>query len=201
NQTVSQIDDIWISAEVIYEFTKPELWEADKITDRIENRRNNERMKIKQSLACMELDNKTINGIYRFCKKLPIPLSYEECTMQINKELKYVKQETEYEIPILEQQIDELRKALHKAREVENQKEKKERIQSHVIRRRKKFTDNTKRMIKSVLKCKVVSVILNNLKQKDLIITDVRRIKKEVEEHFSKWTNMNQPAHQYGKIG
>ncbi|CAG8841524.1 43303_t:CDS:1, partial [Gigaspora margarita] len=53
-----------------------------------------------------------------------------ECMTQINKELEYVKQETEHKIPIvstifwhtenktkLEQQIDELRKALHKARE------------------------------------------------------------------------------------
>ncbi|CAG8651732.1 9121_t:CDS:1 [Gigaspora margarita] len=118
---------------------------------------------------------------------------------QINKELEYVKQETKYEILIvsamswhtenntkLEQQIDELKKALHKARKVENQKEKREQIQLHVIRRREKFTDNTKKMIKSVLKHKVAPLTLNNLKQKDSIIADVKRIKKEIEEHFLK---------------
>ncbi|CAG8492644.1 42166_t:CDS:2, partial [Gigaspora margarita] len=107
------------------------------------------------------------------------------CTSQINKELEYIRRKTKHEILTvsaiswytgnktrLEQQIDELRKAL----------------------RRDKFTDNTKGMIKSVLKRKVAPVILNNLKQKDSIITDVRRIKKEVEEHFLKWTNTNQSA-------
>ncbi|CAG8786702.1 25144_t:CDS:1 [Gigaspora margarita] len=108
---------------------------------------------------------KKVNGIYRFCKKPPIPLSYKECISQTNKELEYVRRETEYKILIvstiswytenktkLEQQIDKLRKALHKAREVENKKEKRDRIQSHVIRRRDKFTNNTKGMIKSMLK-------------------------------------------------
>ncbi|CAG8806949.1 12951_t:CDS:2, partial [Gigaspora margarita] len=32
-QVSCQIDNIWISAEVIHEFMKPELWEADGITD------------------------------------------------------------------------------------------------------------------------------------------------------------------------
>ncbi|CAG8827068.1 20993_t:CDS:2, partial [Gigaspora margarita] len=94
--------------------------------------------------------------------------------MQINKELEYIKRETEHEIPIvsaiswytknktkLEQQINELRKALHKAKKVENQKEKRDQIQSHVIRRRDKFTDNTKGMIKSVLKHKVAPTNTN----------------------------------------
>ncbi|CAG8851072.1 36687_t:CDS:2, partial [Gigaspora margarita] len=147
---------------------------------------------------------KKVNSVYRYCKKLLIPLSYEECTSQINKELEYVRLETEHKISTvsaiswytgkktrLEQQINELRKVLHKAKEVENQKEKRDRIQLHVIRKRDKFTDNTKGMIKSVLKQKVAPVTLNNLKQKDSIITDVRRIKKEVEENFLKWTDTN----------
>ncbi|CAG8730921.1 8475_t:CDS:2 [Gigaspora margarita] len=33
NQSASQIDDIWISTEVIHKFMKPELWQADGITD------------------------------------------------------------------------------------------------------------------------------------------------------------------------
>ncbi|CAG8802113.1 31992_t:CDS:2, partial [Gigaspora margarita] len=187
-------------AEIIHEFIKPKLWEADGVTDierliseqshkekrrqleRMENRRNNECTRIKQSLAHVELNNKMSSKkahkrTYTDSKKLPIPLSYEECTMQINKELVHVKRETEYETPIvsaiswhtenktkLDQQIDELRKALHKARE--------------------KFTDNTKGMIKSVLKCKVAPVTLNNLKQKDAIITDIRKIKKETDTNL-----------------
>ncbi|CAG8824983.1 30165_t:CDS:2, partial [Gigaspora margarita] len=199
NQSASQINDIWISAEIIHEFIKPELWEAEEVTD--------SNHVIMKTTTTLHNALKKVNSICRFCKKPPTPLFYKECIMQINKELAYVKCETKYENPIvsamswytknktkLEQQIDALRKALHKAKEVENQKEKREQIQSHIIRRKEKFTDNTKGIIKSVLKSKVALVMLNNLKQKDAIITDARRIKKEVEEHFSKWTNMNTSA-------
>ncbi|CAG8834253.1 23852_t:CDS:2, partial [Gigaspora margarita] len=171
-------------AEVIHEFIKPELWEADGIID-------SDHVILKTSWkinlrAKPRRKKKTIRKCYQYDK------TSEEDWTEFRKfigEKMYTENKTK-----LEQQIDKLRKALHKAREVENQKEKKNRIQLHVIRKRDKFTDNTKGMIKSVLKQKVASVILNNLKQKDSIITDVRRIKKEIEEHFSKWTNTSQPA-------
>ncbi|CAG8791391.1 44212_t:CDS:2, partial [Gigaspora margarita] len=118
NQSASQIDDIWISAEVIHEFIKPELWETNGAAKKhIKEVRicSKEYYAFTMKVTILYNALKKVNGIYKFCKKLPIPLLYEECTMQINKELE----------------------------------------------KRDKFTDNTKGMIKSVLKRKVAPIDTN----------------------------------------
>ncbi|CAG8649796.1 10565_t:CDS:2 [Gigaspora margarita] len=66
------------------------------------------------------------------------------------------------------------KKALHKTKEAETKK------------RRKIKSKDTKGMIKSIIKQRSVPVILNNIKQEDDLITNKRRIKKEIEEHFTK---------------
>ncbi|CAG8798494.1 27000_t:CDS:2, partial [Gigaspora margarita] len=161
NQSASQIDNIWISAKVINEFTKSKLWEADGITnsDYIILKTNEkivEEWKIEEIMNVQELNKAwhVWNSIIkqaakkhikeaRICSKEYYAFTMKATTLynalkKVN-ELEYVKRETEYKILIvsamswhtenktkLEQQIDELRKALHKAREVENQKEKRE---------------------------------------------------------------------------
>ncbi|CAG8623248.1 10538_t:CDS:2 [Gigaspora margarita] len=165
-----------ISAEVIHEFTKPELWETDGITDsdhiilktswRI-NLRAKPRRKKKTTRKYYQYD-KTLEEDWTEFRKFineklvegwKIEEITNECIMQINKELEYIKRETEHKILIvsamfwhtvnntkLEQQINEHRKALNKAR------------------------------------------------KKNSIITDMKKIKKEVEKYFSKWTDTNPPA-------
>ncbi|CAG8778909.1 18625_t:CDS:2 [Gigaspora margarita] len=86
------------------------------------------------------------------------------------------------------------KETLHRVRDIENYKEKKERIQYYIEKRQMKFAEDTKDMIKSVLRRDTILVTFNNVKKDDHIITNTKKIKKEIEQHFMNWTQSNSPV-------
>ncbi|CAG8447710.1 22775_t:CDS:2, partial [Gigaspora rosea] len=150
---------------------------------------------------------KQANKIYRMLSHLPIPLSYHQICSEINKCLLMIRKKAEYFIAPIDAtvlqpknilqfrtEVKHIKKALQSARDLENNREKKEKIQYYIDRRERLFAKNTKKMINSVLHCNNTPAIFNNIRKKDSIITGAKGIKEAIQSHFEQWTQYNPPA-------
>src|SRR6185436_2462001 len=88
-------------------------------------------------------------------------------------------------------------KMIYQARKIENNMAHKQKIQSNITKRHNNFSTNTSKMIDSILQRHTDSVVLNNITHPSKIITEAKAIKKEIKEHFEKWTKSNHTNNNY----
>ncbi|CAG8818561.1 29859_t:CDS:2 [Gigaspora margarita] len=81
--------------------------------------------------------------------------------------------------------IQELHKAIYRARNLENNAEHREHISHYINRRYQNFTDHTILMIDSILKRHIDKVSFPNIRLPDLVIMGLADIKDKIKEHFT----------------
>ena len=91
------------------------------------------------------------------------------------------------------QQLKQIKQTIWTARNLEKQMEQNKRIDSFVNKRYADFSQNTSRMIDSILQKRTEVVRTDKIILPDQIITDRNEIKQHIRSHFSLWTKHNPP--------
>ncbi|CAG8852997.1 3924_t:CDS:1, partial [Gigaspora margarita] len=120
---------------------------------------------------------------------------------EINTSLAKIKKLTDIDTQLLSQDaldantypdsiqaITGLKNTIYLARNLELENEKKETINGAILRRYTNFTDNTTKMIDSILQCKKGRVHFDNVTLLDKVITELQEIKEATKKHFQHWT-------------
>jgi ribonuclease HI len=94
------------------------------------------------------------------------------------------------------QQANEEWKSLYHARNIENIKEIRQQINNNISKRCDKLQSNPKSMINSILNRHKDPVKFNNIKSDNDIITDPKKIKLHIQQHFDQWTGLKQTNQQ-----
>src|SRR5260364_346878 len=158
--------------------------------------------KATQLHKALTLINKTIIKIKR-----PItPLTLEHFTNILNSNLQKIQDLSNLEVPTLQswhltptnfrptlQLLSTIQTTLLKARKLEHSQQKRDTINSFIERRYKNFTDNTTKMINSVLGRYTDRVTFDNIITPTEVITQPDQIKAVTRQHFKNWTRANPP--------
>ena len=95
------------------------------------------------------------------------------------------------------QKLKKIKQTIWAARNLEKQMEQNKRIESFVNKRYLDFSQNTSRMIDSILQKKTEAVRTDKIILPDQVITDKEEIKQHVRSHFRSWTRHNPPQEDY----
>lgn len=158
--------------------------------------------KATQLHKALTLINKTIIKIKR-----PItPLTLEHFTNILNSNLQKIQDLSNLEVPTLQswhltptnfrptlQLLSTIQTTLLKARKLEHSQQKRDTINSFIERRYKNFTDNTTKIINSVLGRHTDRVTFDNIITPTEVITQPDQIKAVTRQHFKNWTRANLP--------
>ena len=87
--------------------------------------------------------------------------------------------------------IKEHHKTLYYTRESENKQALSQHITQQVEKRYNNFTSNTTTMINSILNRHTDTVVFDNIKLSNSIITKPQEIRQHIKDHFTNWTKHN----------
>src|ERR1043165_5818387 len=87
--------------------------------------------------------------------------------------------------------IKEHRKTLYHTRESENKQALSQHITQQVEKRYNNFTSNTTTMINSILNRHIDTVLFDNIKLPNSVITKLQEIRQHIKDHFTNWTKYN----------
>ncbi|KAF0383397.1 RNA-directed DNA polymerase from mobile element jockey-like [Gigaspora margarita] len=88
-------------------------------------------------------------------------------------------------------ELKQVQQSLYKARTLENQKDKRNIINEYINKRYENFSDNTTRMIDSVLGRHMDIVNYDNIRTPSGIVTKAEDIQEATRHYFCRWTKLN----------
>ena len=134
----------------------------------------------------------------------PTPLHPTYLTQHINQLLEKIKALTQstnhnfspqdfetHLFPTTKSQLVQLRTTLFKARNIENNNQKRETIQNFIDQRYTNFQENTTKMIDSILHRNRTPVTFYNIITPTSLLTHPQEIKNATVRHFHNWTKSN----------